>query len=155
MGTDKIAIIMFFTSSLLATVFILYFIYKSKKEKYDMIKHAISSNYPDAHLFLSNGYGKEQSLYISSIKKIAVAVALLIPCCFEIDTDIKIILLSVGSFLLVYGVGMFFLFCIKQERKHDEKTDIDTDMRKNVTSETAETNRDTGTPDAAEHVSAE
>lgn len=86
-----------------------------------MIKHAINNNYPNAHLLLSNGYGKKQTVYISNIKKIAVAAALLIPCCFDIDTDIKIILLSVGSFFLIYGVGMILLFRTKKSENDNSR----------------------------------
>lgn len=124
MDTGNIAVVMFFLGTFSTTFFILYFIYRSKKEKYEMIKHAINNNYPNAHLLLSNGYGKKQTVYISNIKKIAVAAALLIPCCFDIDTDIKIILLSVGSFFLIYGVGMILLFRSKVGEEGNSRSSI-------------------------------
>ena len=121
MDTGNIAVVMFFLGTFSTTFFILYFIYRSKKEKYELIKHAINNNYPNAHLLLSNGYGKKQTVYISNIKKIAVAAALLISCCFDIGTDIKIILLSVGSFFLIYGVGMILLFRTKKSENDNSR----------------------------------
>lgn len=119
MDTGNVAVIMFFTATVLPVYFILRFIYKSKKEKYDMVKHAITNHYPNAHLLLSKGYGRKQAAYISSVKQIAVAVALLVPCCFEIDNDLRIVLLSVGLFLLFYGIGMLPITALK-EKKPDE-----------------------------------
>lgn len=122
MDTGNIAVVMFFSVSLLSTFFILYFIYKSKKEKYETIKLAITRNYPDINILFSEGYNNKQLTYISSIKKIAVATALLLPCFFEIDKDVKILLLSVGSFLMVYGIGMILIF---RHKNKNEDIDID------------------------------
>lgn len=120
LDTGDIAVVMFFAVSFLSTFFILYFIYKSKKEKYDTIKYAITNKYPNINLLFSKGYSNRQLTYISSIKKIAVATALLLPCFFEMDKDIKIILLSVGSFLMVYGAGMLLLFRGKNENEDND-----------------------------------
>lgn len=129
MDTGNLAIVTVFTVAFLSTFVISFFIYKILKEKYGMIKHAIDNNYPNAHLLLLNGHGEKRAAYVSGIKKIAAAVALIVPCFFDIDRDIKIILLSAGSFLLIYGAGPMWWHSCEKDSGTDNAETTDTDEK--------------------------